>query len=469
MAMGKRISIAVQVLLIAVTLSVLSRTPVEATANGNHQVSRRLPTQRVRGLQRDIGIESEKLAEKVKISTKNKAARDKPNLPGVFRPVPKKFEELGLKIELPKGDTKSEIKLPESKHATDIKVNRKEGADQKIGESSLNLKGNDIAGINKNNKKNENSLENGLEHFREVEVEIYNREIPSFSIQFTVEDSSSSNLPNLADYNELSDVSEEYLDKFFRSVFEDVQVRHDGTVLFVMVSEDDPYTVDFRITLEFIIPGEVPTINFLIDRLQDGLERDTSRAFFISDLSMMSETNPFSKTESFRVVSRPPVSAAEMGRGVGNKTPVVSLDNVGKGSVLKYLLASMGCVVLVGAALMWRKRKFKRSDVSSEKQIFSLFDKTNKKDTTTSSNVSGIYGADEETMNYLNSIRKRYRDYDGKKQPSSPTSMRNNIAAVEQTGSYDDSEDSMTDSVGVDSDNERKDHDGLDDDLKTLC
>ena len=93
-----------------------------------------------------------------------------------------------------------------------------------------------------------------------MEVEIYRREIPSITIQFTVEDSSSSNPPNLADYNELSDVSEEYLDNFFRSVFEDLQVRHDGTVLFVMVSEDDPFKVDFRITLEFIIPGEVPTI-----------------------------------------------------------------------------------------------------------------------------------------------------------------------------------------------------------------
>jgi len=64
----------------------------------------------------------------------------------------------------------------------------------------------------------------------------------------------------LADYNELSDVSEEYLDSFFTSVFEDVQVRHAGTALFIEASENDPYTVDFRVTMEFVIPGEVPTI-----------------------------------------------------------------------------------------------------------------------------------------------------------------------------------------------------------------
>lgn len=93
-----------------------------------------------------------------------------------------------------------------------------------------------------------------------MEVEIYRREIPSFSVRFNIEDSSTSSPPNLADYNELSEVSEEYFDSFFRSVFEDVKVRHDGTVLFLMVSEDDPFTVDFKMTLEFIIPGEVPTI-----------------------------------------------------------------------------------------------------------------------------------------------------------------------------------------------------------------
>ena len=89
---------------------------------------------------------------------------------------------------------------------------------------------------------------------------MFQREVPSFSLQFTVDSSATSNDPGLADYNELTDVSEEYLDNFFKSVFEDVEVRHDGTALFLMVNEDDPFTVDYRVTLEFIIPGEVPTI-----------------------------------------------------------------------------------------------------------------------------------------------------------------------------------------------------------------
>jgi len=302
--------------------------------------------------------------------------------------------------------------------------------------------------------KNDKFIENGLEHFQEVEVEIYRREIPSFSVRFNIEDSSTSSPPNLADYNELSEVSEEYFDSFFRSVFEDVKVRHDGTVLFLMVSEDDPFTVDFKMTLEFIIPGEVPTINFLIDRLQDGLERETSRAFFISDLSSMSETNPFSKTVSFEVVSRPPVSAAEVGGG--KQPPNGSIQNASKQHVLISLLGGLGCIALVGAGVLWKKKKLSESN-SLTLDNNSAMDKSD-----------GIYGADEETMSYLNYIRKRYRDHDKSNKVPSSDSNNDNIAAVEQTGSYDDGEDSICNTVDSGSDNENKDADGLEDDLRSI-
>ena len=109
----------------------------------------------------------------------------------------------------------------------------------------------------------------------------------------------------------------------------------------------------------------------------------------------------------------------------------------------------MGCLVLVGAGIMWRKKNSNGSAVSDSNQTFSLFDKTNNKSSSTSSRTSGVYGADEETTNYLNSIRKRYRDHDGSKKSSSSASNDNNIAAVEQTGSYDDGDDSMCDTVDI--------------------
>merc|ERR1719343_1604748 len=205
-----------------------------------------------------------------------------------------------------------------------------------------------------------------------------------------------------------------------------------------MVSEDDPYTIDFRMTMEFIIPGEVPTINFLIDRLQEGLERNATQAEFIADLNTMSDTNPFSETVSFVVVSRPPVSAAEMSRGGGKQPQDDRIKQVGKSNVLVTLLVGMGCIVIVGAGLMWRKKKLGMSAASDSNQIFSLFDKTTKKNTP-DSKISGIYGADEETMNYLNSLRKRYRDHDND-ETSSCASNDRNIAAMEQSDFDDEDE-----------------------------
>lgn len=430
--MGKTISLVALLTLLSVTFGASSYSTVEASNVVNQKLPRRRPAQRIRGLRREKGADETTGEDKpTKPNGGDKPTKHNPHnphLPGIIRPIPEKFAKLGLDVENTKVSSKFEQKLPEQGQALNIKVNKKSEANPKTGGLFPAKKVIDRNGVSENK---EMVLENGIEHFKEVEVEVYRREVPSFSIQFNVENSSSSSAPNLADYNELTDVSEGYLDNFFRSVFEDIQVRHEGTVLFLMVSEDDPYTVDFRMTLEFIIPGEVPTINFLIDRLQDAFERDTSQAFFIADLSSMSDTNPFSKTVSFEVVSRPPVSAAEMNGGGGGKPQDDSIEQVGKSKILVSLLVGMGCVVVVGAALMWRKKKSDMNASSDSNQTFSLFDKTKKKNIP-DSKTSGIYGADEETTNYLNSLRNRYRDHDSG-ETSSCASNDRNIAAVEQT------------------------------------
>lgn len=102
--------------------------------------------------------------------------------------------------------------------------------------------------------------------------------------------------------------------------------------------------------------------------------------------------------------------------------------------------------------------------MSDSNQTFSLFDKTNKKGTSTAgSKTSGLYGADEETMNYLNSIRKRYRD--GGSAKSSPSASNgNNIAAVD----HDDDDDSMCDTVGSGSDHEKNGSGEVEDALRSI-
>ena len=172
MAIGKRTSRAVLVLLLVATLSVSSNFVVEATTSANQQLSRQLPTRRVRGLKRDIKIDDVAVVENLKAPTKDKSktSRHKPHLPKFFRPVPEEFDDLGLTPKLAARPSKNESKLPESQQATDIKVNKKSGNGPKPGVSSASQKGYDLTEISKSNKKSgKDVVENGLEHFHEGE------------------------------------------------------------------------------------------------------------------------------------------------------------------------------------------------------------------------------------------------------------------------------------------------------------
>lgn len=374
--------------LLGLVLASSSYSSVEATA------SRRVSGQKVRGLKKDDPSAKKRFVA---------------NLPGqdINRPLPGALDKFTIDLKPPK-ETPAP-KLPETQ-AVHLKVNKKTGKPKHV-----------------NKKVDASTTETGLEHFQEVEVEVYRRDIPSFSVRFNIEDSST--LPNLADFNELSQVSEEYLDKFFGSVFEDLKVMHDDTSLYLMASEGDSFVVEFKLSLAFVIPGEVPTINFLIDHLRDAFEKETSAAFYLADLTEMSETNPFSKTVSYEVLSYPPVSAAEMDRTTGGPSQIGGIEILGSNYMLVSLLAGAGFVVLIGTGMMWKKQKSKRA-ISDSNEAFSLFDKSNKKGS------SGVYGADDDTMNYLNSIRKRYKDNGGNSSSDSVSSDEN--LAIAGSGSYDD-------------------------------
>lgn len=423
-----RISRAGLLTLLGFLLAVSSYSSVEASTHASSQSSRRIPRQKIRGSEREL---------KSGGSEENEGAPEKKNrivpLPEFSRPIPnpEKFNKVGINLKVAKESTKPEPKLPEEKQAANIKVNKKNNSPRNPGKEKAAGLGKIVAKHNK-----EEVVQNGLEHFKEVEFETYRRELPSFSIKFNVDESLVSNTPGLADFNELTDVSEEYLDGFFASVFEDLAVVHYGTFLFLMPKEDDPFTVEFKLSLDFGIPGEVPTINYLIDRLQEAFERETSQSFYIADLSMMSETNPFSKTESFVVMSRPAVSAAEMDR-TGGPPKSAGVESAGNSYVLVSVLAGMGCVVLIGVGIMWRKKTSQGENVSDSNEAFSLFDKSNKKDDSESNKIAGIYGADQDTMNYLNSIRKRYKD-SGSSKASDSMSDDENIAVMGHSGSYED-------------------------------
>ncbi len=222
---------------------------------------------------------------------------------------------------------------------------------------------------------------------------MYKRDIPTFTLSYSIDGAMGRTTPQAGDYNELSVVSEEFLDSTFRSVFEDLEVTHDVTRVYVVLDNNDPFTVDFKVSLDFIIPSEVPTVGFLIDRIRESFEREASVAAYLFDLNAMSETNPFSATTSFSLVDR--AVAAGMKDGGETVAEDPTTESSEKSYIMITFLVLIGVSILLGVAFLL----IRRSRASTNNQM---------------DNAAGLdgdeYNADEETMRYLNTIRKRYRD-----------------------------------------------------------
>ncbi|KAG7358560.1 hypothetical protein IV203_015149 [Nitzschia inconspicua] len=263
--------------------------------------------------------------------------------------------------------------------------------------------------------------EKGNEHSEHENVETFRRDVPDFTISYVIPSSRKAEIPQAADYNELSVVSEEFLDRMFGSVFEDLAVGHYGTAAYVMTNEGAPFLVSFRVTLDFTMPGEVPTVQFLINRVQEAFEGESSRATYLFDLNTMSETNPFSATTSFRLIAASGNSNDGLIGGPGtNKPPKVSTEDSGmmENRVMISLLAGIGILVLVLAGFLWakghKKPKFAPTRQSNSSSTLPFYNgKLGIEDRDHETERSGSieeYGADDETVQYLNSLRERYKD-----------------------------------------------------------
>lgn len=261
------------------------------------------------------------------------------------------------------------------------------------------------------------------------DVETFKRAVPDFAINYVIASSRRAETPADADYNELSVVSEEFLDRMFGSVFEDLAVGHFGTAAYALINEETPYEVSFRVTLDFAIPGEVPTVQFLIDRLQEAFERETSRTNYLFDLNTMSETNPFSATTSFSLVTGSGSNNNGLVGGPGStKPPKVSNEDAGitKNHIIIFFMGCIGMVVLVLAAFLWlqgrnRKRRFRPSSHSDSSATLPFYNGKlgidSRGDETEQSADSDEYNADDETDQYLSSLRQRYKDQVNEIQP----------------------------------------------------
>lgn len=255
------------------------------------------------------------------------------------------------------------------------------------------------------------------------DVETFRRNVPDFAISYVIARARRAQIPQEADYNELAVVSEEFLDRMFGSVFEDLAVGHFGTAAYALINENAPFLVSFRITLDFTMPGEVPTVPFLIDRVQEAFEREASRTTYLFDLNTMSETNPFSATTSFNLVTGSGNNNNEVNAepGNSNKPPKVS-NTMTKNHVILIILGCVSFVLLVLTVILWMQgrkqpnQKFQKSDQRKTDSAATLPFYSGKLGIdgrgyeTERSASSDEYGADDETVQYLNALRARYKD-----------------------------------------------------------
>lgn len=223
-------------------------------------------------------------------------------------------------------------------------------------------------------------------------------------MQYTIDGATAKTNPQEGDYNELSVVSEEFLDSIFRSVFEDLQVRHDVTRVFLKLDENEPFTVDFEVSLDFIIPSDIPTVGFLIDRIREAFERDASSASYLFDLNEMSETNPFAAATSFNLVEHSAAPAAGVNSEQGE--PQDGDSSASEDSTTKYVMIALivviGFLVLSALAFLWLRDHRSKSLSEEDKNGIGAVSRRN--------SSRDEYNADEDTIRYLNTIRKRYRD-----------------------------------------------------------
>jgi hypothetical protein len=250
---------------------------------------------------------------------------------------------------------------------------------------------------------------------------MFRRNVPEFAISYVIDRSRRAETPQEADYNELAVVNEEFLDRMFVSIFEDLAVGHHGTAAYALINEDSPFLVNFRVILEFAVPGEIPTVQFLIDRVQESFERDASRTTYLFDLSTMSETNPFSATTSFSLITGlGDTNNGIDGRPGSNKLPEVSTENgvMTKKNVMITFLSGLGFLILILVGFLWvrgnKKLKFRPPKRSGSAATLPFYNGKlgidSRGDETERSTDSTEYGADVETVQYLNALRERYKD-----------------------------------------------------------
>ena len=252
------------------------------------------------------------------------------------------------------------------------------------------------------------------------------REIPLVHVRFSLPTRSTPEVED-GDYNELAVVTAAYLNEWFTNYFFTSPAHHAFTQV-RLHKNLDPLTVSFQVGANFYIPGEVPTLPSMLERVQESFKEDEA-VRFLSELGEMSSTNPFSYTVSFEVIRQLPDSATGNRPTSNNPSNPVSVE---KKKVIFPLLAGVGFLILVTIGFLWvRKRRVGVDDVRQ----LSLDQGDHSKDTNdeesgfpTADYKAQVHGPDDETLRYLNTIREKYKYAKEEDASQSKTSVLEDIS-----------------------------------------
>jgi hypothetical protein len=233
------------------------------------------------------------------------------------------------------------------------------------------------------------------------------RDIPIFSLQFVVT-SDENPADNLGNYNELQIVTEEYLGKRFAEVLIDTPAIHKYTTVSVQKTSN-PFIVDVTATTNFHIPGEVPTHDYLSGQVKGAFELPGDAAdqyatdynSYLNELSLMSDTNPFQSTVDIVFSQWDPSDANEQSQDSHGQSNSSTLASTAP------LLGALAFVVLVIAALLWLKVRQSDNQALANDPLRLAGAKDNDDDRDTQCSTSS-FGADEESLRYVDEVRKEY-------------------------------------------------------------
>jgi hypothetical protein len=237
------------------------------------------------------------------------------------------------------------------------------------------------------------------------------REIPVFSLRFIITATNKVPIQDGGNLNELEIVTEEYLDRRFHEVFKNTPANYQYTAV-QLKTTTDPFILDVYATSTFQIPGEVPTYVYLTEQVKkafkvplDVNQYETNFEYYTKELSLMSDTNPFYKTDDLAFIQR---DNDWMIKDTNPKGTKQSLSDAlsDKNHVIVPILGILGFLVLVAVGLLWIKGK--ENGVQVYENELTLDTKPEKNDERDGDAICSTpsYGKDEETARYLASVRE---------------------------------------------------------------